>query len=116
MSNIGVGERRTYDNQVRPKFRRVSNEDATLGVHDQVVIVDSGDEAVTITLPNVGEAAGKVFTITANDGDGNTVTIEDNADESGLADEAIVGDGGQRVLYSDGLHWHILASIVGETT
>ena len=115
MSNIGVGERTVYNNQVRPKFRRISNEDAVLGVHDQVVIVDSDDAAVTVTLPNVGEAAGKIFTITASDGDTNTVTIEDNA-ESGFADEDIVGDGGQRVLYSDGLHWHILSSVVGATT
>jgi hypothetical protein len=110
MSNIGVGERRTYDNQVRPKFRRVSNENATLGVHDQVVTVETDAGVATITLPNVGEAAGKIFTITAPNATGNNVTVEDNADESGLADQSITGDGDSIVLYSDGLAWHVLAS------
>jgi hypothetical protein len=115
MPNIGVGERPTYDQQVRAKFRRIANANATLGVHDRVVIVNSNSSAVTITLPNVGEAAGKIFTVTAENGLTNNVTIAHAGESKNWANQTLAGNGAQRVLYSDGISWFVLASATGAT-
>lgn len=108
MSNIGVAERQTYDQQVRSKFLRVSNESATLGVHDRVTIAESNTDALTLTLPNVGEAAGKMFTITAPNGATNTVTVQDNDESMNWSDLSMDANNDQVVLYSDGLSWMVL--------
>ena len=110
MPNIGVAERQTYDAQVRPKFRRVSNENATLGVHDRVVVVDINSDSVVLTLPNVGEAAGKMFTITVGEvtgGANNSATIKDNGESMNWSDIESTDDtaGQLAVLYSDGMSW-----------
>lgn len=108
MPNIGVGGRHELDQQVLSKFLKVENEDATLGVHDRVVEVDSDSSAVTLTLPQVDEAAGKIFTFTANDGVTNAVTVQDNDESKNWSDITLGSDNATLVLYSDGITWHTL--------
>ena len=109
MPNIGVAERTTYDQQVRAKFRSVTA-NATLGVHDRVVFVDSTAGAVTVTLPDVGEAAGKVFTITCPSAGTNNVVITDGAVSTNWSNITLSTNNHKRALYSDGVSWFVLAT------
>jgi len=109
MPNIGVAERQTYDQQVRSKFLRV-DENATLGVHDRVVIADSTEGAVTVTLPNVGEAAGKIFTVTAPAGNTNNVVIAHGGESLNWSNITLNAANAKAALYSDGVTWFRIAS------
>lgn len=69
---------------------------------------DSG--AIIITLPPVAEAKGRMYSITIRSADAtNTVTIEDNNDdsESWCGDVICVTTGGV-IFYSDGLRWYAI--------
>lgn len=54
----------------------VSSTPTTLTTDDDVVIVDATSGAITINLPAVSGAQGKVYTIKKKDATGNTVTID----------------------------------------
>ena len=104
---IEYPESRVLDSQARNKFRAVDNESVTLGINDRVVEVASDTAAVTVTLPNVDEAAGKTFAITAPNGLTNAVTVTDGAGGSVdfQGDYALNADADGIVLYSDGRKW-----------
>lgn len=117
MSNIGAGARHELDQQVLSKFRKVANENASLGVHDRVVSVDIDTASVVLTLPNVGEAAGKIFTVSVDAVTGaaaNNCTITDNGESKNWADIVSTDDtpGQVAVLYSDGESWFQLITSV----
>ena len=84
---------------------------ATLTVYQTKVVCDSTDGAFSVTLPNVGEAVGKIFSIVLA-ADGGDITIQDQ-DESLYWDGdytlASVGDG--KLLYSDGASWWPIAAL-----
>lgn len=109
MPNIGVAERTTYDQQVRAKFRRLT-ETGALGVHDRVVVVDSTEGAVTVTLPNVAEAAGKIFTISAPTAGTNNVVIADGGVSMNWSNITLSTNNHKRALYSDGITWFAIAT------
>lgn len=70
---------------------------------------DSGP--IIITLPPVAEAKGRFYSIIIRDADGfNTVTIEDNNDDSEcwVGDIIYNGKCDRSLFYSDGLAWHAL--------
>lgn len=114
-------ERKAFisDAQVRDKIRHLTAT-TSLNVWDQVVEV-TASSAVIITLPNVSEAKGKIYSIGAIAADlTNTVTVADNDESLGWAviggDFTLNGDGEYVVLRSNGESWELLASnIAGET-
>lgn len=72
---------------------------------------------ITITLPPVAEAKGRLYSILVRDADTfNTVTIADNNDDSERwgGDIALNSPGDRMVLYSDGLAWYPFLSGVGQ--
>jgi len=91
--------------------------DYTMTTRDYVLRPDAvtNDAAITITLPPVAEAKGRIYSIlTMRDEVTSllTVTIEDNNDDSEdwIAD-IVLNEGGQgAVFYSDGRKWMIYSS------
>jgi len=84
----------------------------TLQVHEQVVLIDTATNAgtFTLTLPPVGEAAGKLYSITGISING-AVTVQDQDDAIDWTNITTIDttlDG--VLLYSDGLKWWTLAS------
>lgn len=73
---------------------------------------DGESGAITITLPRVTEAKGRLYSIVCRNADGaNTVTVQDRDDsECWLADIVLDGKCDKLLLYSDGLCWFALGS------
>ena len=73
---------------------------------------DSG--AITVTLPPVAEAKGRIYSIIARDADGtNFITVQDKDDsECWAGDISLDGKCDRIVLYSDGLAWIVLQSLL----
>lgn len=70
---------------------------------------DSGP--ITITLPSVAEAKGRIYSILARDADGtNDITITDNGSDSECwtSDIVLDADCERLLIYSDGLAWVVL--------
>ena len=84
---------------------------ATLGVNDNIVDVTGFAAAVTVTLPPVAEASGRMFAISVfGDASINTVTIKDQADSIQWVDQVVnTTNGGELLVYSDGRKYWILA-------
>lgn len=82
------------------------DEDTTLGVNDQVVIVDSSSAAVTITLPAVDRAQGRTYFIHAESGNTNAVTVADADDSRNFEGDYTLNLANDRMaLMSDGMKW-----------
>ncbi len=83
--------------------------DYELEVYQQTVRVNASDHTgdITITLPNVTEACGKVYSILARDADNvNEVTIEDQNDSEYWGGDYVLNAPGEYImLMSDGLKW-----------
>ncbi len=62
----------------------------------------------TLTLPSVAEAIGQIVYIQASVANSKTLTVQDNADDGGLGDIALDGDGEYVCLISTGLIWREL--------
>lgn len=78
--------------------------------------VDSDAGDVTITLPNVRRAMGRIYTILAtaiaNAGTGaaGNIVVTNQGDDSNFeGDFTLTAAGDRVVLYSDGFSWHALA-------
>lgn len=103
-------ENRVLDDlQVSDRYVKVDNEDVTLETHQTTIEALSDSSAVEITLPNVGEAVGKIYGFTAADGGTNAVTITDQGESVDWSDIALNAANDEAVLYSDGRKWHLLA-------
>lgn len=103
-------EARNNDERVYDGFVLVTDTTYQMTVRDSLVHCNTDDNAITITLPPVGEAAGKIFVIyLVSDNSGNDVTLQDYQDDSALWSDIgdvtmdDVGDG--NCLYSDGKAW-----------
>ena len=87
-------------------------ESKELSVTDRVVVVGTTTGNITLTLPPVGEAIGKVFSVHAPTigTDTNTVTLEDHYSDSvdWNGDFTLDADDDRILLYSDGRCWHVL--------
>jgi hypothetical protein len=71
---------------------------------------------ITLTLPPVAEAKGRFYSIIARNADAvNTITVEDNNDDSEcwIGDIVLNGKCDRLLMYSDGLAWLSLAGNVG---
>lgn len=99
------------DEDVFQKIVNISG-DKALDVFERVVIADTSDGAITVTLPPVGEAVGKIFTIHAPTAgtDGNAVTLEDKNNDSvnWPGDFTLDADNDRIALISDGRAWWVL--------
>jgi hypothetical protein len=87
---------------------------ATLGVNDQVVMATlPTDGTYAITLPNVVDAAGRIYTIEATaqaDASPGTVTVQDSDETPDpYTSSAITAVDGYCVVYSNGRQWFQLA-------
>jgi len=105
-------ERRGFidDGQVRDKYELAITEATTLDVYDQVVECDSTGGAFAVTLPNVAEAKGKIYTIklVVDNGD---VTIQDQDESKHWGGDYTLDDAGDGyAFYSDGRKWWMIAT------
>lgn len=87
----------------------------TLRTWDQVVrpAADGPTGPIIITLPPVAEAKGRWYSIIARNADAvNTITIQDNNDDSEcwMGDIVFNGKCDRALLFSDGLAWHVMAN------
>ena len=106
--NPNQHHREVVDKYVNP------NADYQMSVRDYVVRPSSqGAGAITITLPPVAEARGRIYTIIARAASGtNTITIQDKDDsECWMGDIVLNGKCDGVALYSDGLTWVQLTGI-----
>lgn len=87
-------------------------EDTELSITDRTVVVGALSANITLTLPPVGEAIGKVFSVhTPTAGtDTQAVTLEDHYNDSvdWNGDFTLDADDDRILLYSDGRAWHVL--------
>ena len=107
-------ERQAFINsgQVRDKFLHAT-EDATLTVNQQMVVATTGAVSdVTVTLPSVVLAAGKIFTLTLETDGGKDLVVQDADDSVNWTDLTMDTQYDYAVLYSDGRRWWVLASEV----
>lgn len=81
---------------------------ATLAPYEQAVRVVPA-EAITITLPLVAEAMGKIFSILVRIGATHNVTVVDQGDSDIAVSDVHAATPSFSVYYSDGLNWFILA-------
>jgi hypothetical protein len=98
-----------HDKEVVDKYH---NPEANyiMSVRDYVLrpAADGDTGPITITLPPVAEAKGRWYSIIARNADAvNTITIQDNNDDSEcwLGDIVFNGKCDRALLYSDGLAW-----------
>ena len=78
----------------------------TLEVYETLVLCDTTDGAITLTLPNVSEAIGKVYSIKLETDGGTDVTIQDGDESKYWEADITLDDAGDGVLlYSDGQSW-----------
>jgi DNA-binding beta-propeller fold protein YncE len=99
------------DGQVRDKNEFVTA-DVNLDACDQVVECDTTSAAITVTLPPVHEAQGKIYTIALVTDGGSNVTIADRNDSYNWDGDYTLGDADDAyILYSNGRQWYVLATI-----
>lgn len=60
-----------------------------------------------ITLPNVAECAGRIFTVNCIDGVGTCSVAGDGTELNAYASGSITANG-RASVYSDGINWHAL--------
>jgi len=77
---------------------------ATLTVNQQRVRVTAG-AAMDLTLPPVGEAKGKIYSIIARNGATNATTVIDQGDSEVAVSDAMSSSPTTGVYYSDGTCW-----------
>ena len=100
------------DGQVRDKYEFVTGLTLVMDVYDECVECDTTDNAITITLPNVDKAKGKIYSILLVTDGGNDVTIQDNDESKNWEGDFTLADAGDAyVLYSNGRKWWTLATV-----
>lgn len=84
----------------------------TLYPYQQVVEVDSTLGTLTLSLPNVADARGRLYSITALKGATKTVTVQDQDESYDWAgDISLDADDDRVLLYSDGKRWWVLCDM-----
>ena len=76
-----------------------------------MVRVDASSAAVTVTLPSVSETRGRIYSISAADAT-NDITITDKGDSEDWSDLTMSTSGDRVALYSDGMYWHVISSVI----
>ena len=99
---------RIDDGIVKNKYAFI-DEATTLTVGQQCCEADTTDGAMAVTLPNVEEAAGKIFSISLIT-DGGDLTIQDQDESRDWTDLTLDTANDFALLYSDGRKWFKLDS------
>lgn len=69
----------------------------------------SASGPITLTLPSVTESAGRFYSILARAADvTNTITITDKGDSENWTNVVLNAADAHKLLYSDGMFWHVL--------
>lgn len=97
------------------KRKTISTENVTLKASEQLVFYapGDGDDDITLTLPPVAEAIGRIYVIAgaANIGDLTAaLTVQDQDDSEDWSNKTLNVNSARLVLLSDGYHWCILES------
>lgn len=103
---MGLEKRFIEQDAVVGKVARFT-EAAVMKVTDYVVRTDSTAGAMTITLPSVAEAKGRIYSIYHETSD-NNLTVADQSDSQAWSNQVITAAGGYLTVYSDGFRWCIL--------
>jgi hypothetical protein len=82
-----------------------------MSVRDFVVEVGLAAGNITITLPPVAEARGKIYTIALLDADTHDYTVTDKGDDPRWSDIVLGDDHDYLVLFSNGKRWFELAEM-----
>ena len=88
-----------------------------LKLYEQTVHGSSSDATSVVsyilTLPPVLEARGMIFSFFCiSAADGLTITIADAGDDMNFTDLVMDTTNDYAIVYSDGIYWHVLASLV----
>jgi len=98
--------------QVIDKFLHAT-ESATLGVNQQVVVCTTGAVSdVTITLPAVVDAVGRLYTFSLETDGGKDLVVQDADDSVNWTDLTMDTQYDYAILFCDGRRWWVLASEV----
>ena len=102
--------REVVDKYVNP------NADYQMVTFDYVVrpSADGDSGPIVLTLPPVAEAKGRFYSIVVRNADGtNTITVQDKDDSECWAGDIVLNGKCDRVLlYSDGLTWYTVSSVL----
>ena len=83
---------------------------ATLTLSQRLVFatVNTANGSFTITLPDVGAAAGLIFYVRVDVANTKVLTLEDNGNDAGLSDLTLDADNDSIILFSTGKEWREL--------
>ena len=111
---MGLEQRQNFINggQVLDKFLH-AEEDATLGVNQQIVVCTTGAVSdVTVTLPAVVDAVGRIYTFSLETDGGKDLIVQDADDSVNWTDLTMDTQYDYAILFCDGRRWWVLASEV----
>ena len=111
---MGVESRHEMINggQVLNNFLSQTAAAVTLTVNQQTVECDTTSNAITVTLPDVNEAYGRIFTVALITDGGNDVTIQDQDESRNWDGDYTLADADDEyVFYSNGRKWYVLTTI-----
>lgn len=79
-------------------------------VTDQVILIETASSyAMTITLPSVANAAGRIYTLRLiTSASTENAVVQDDGDDAAFSDLSTTTAGDTLVLYSDGYKWYQL--------
>ncbi len=104
--------RPNYDSSKIPLsgFFKAVSAAVTLEVYEQIVHVTMTTAAYAITLPNVSQAIGRIYTFyIKTNATPRVLTIQDQDDSFNWSDMTLNTVGSKVVLFSDGRTWHDMA-------
>ena len=82
-----------------------------MSVFDQDLLFDDTGGVVAITLPRVGEAKGRVYTIAMGTTDDGDLTISDGGESVDWTDVVLTAVLDRACLYSNGYSWYVLVDL-----
>jgi len=111
LGSIGLGDQRSSGTLTQNGKTVFATESFSMDINDQVVRAVTGAVLdVTVTLPSVMEAAGRIFSISLITDGGKDVIIQDKDDDAALTDITLDTANDYAILYSDGYVWREFAS------
>ncbi len=81
-----------------------------MNVRETSVRCDTTSNVISISLPNVSEAIGKIYVVTLAVDGGNDLTITDQDESYDWEGDYTLNDALEnKTFYSDGYKWHLIA-------
>lgn len=93
------------------RIKNVDDTDVTLALYENIVRVEADDANVTVTLPDVGQAAGLAFDVKAvsTNSASNNVILND---ATGSAVNTMTADDDYLLVVSNGYEWRTIDSTI----